>query len=348
MERPRTVKDFAALGICIAFALGGVWLFFRYAFGIVVPFLVGWGLAFLVRPLARKVGRGTCIPEHILRLVMVLVAFALLGVGVYFLGTRLTRELSHLLDDLGAPSEVRWPPIVARLLEALSQAGGGEVGTYLTEAVNGLIGSLSASLPALLGWLVSGVPKVVLALAMVLISSVYFCLDLEAVHKGMMNLLPKGARAWVLRAKDGVLRVVGTYVKSYLILMGITFVVVLVGLLMIRVEYALLLAFVISLVDLFPVLGVGTVLCPWALWCLLSDNVGRGVALLVLWAVAFFVRQFAESRLVGDSLGVHPLLTLFAMYAGFSLGGIVGMLLLPALCVPLVSFLRRSHSSVVP
>ena len=345
MEKPRTIRDFAALGVCIAFALGGVWLFFRYLLGIILPFLFGWLLAVAVRPLAQKVGEGTCISRRVLRLVFVLIAFALLGVGVYFLGTRLTRELSDLVDDLSAPDAIEWPPFVARLLQVISQGGDGEVGNYLTQAVNGMVETLSRSLPSLLGRLVSAVPKVVISLLMVLISSVYFCLDLEVVHEGCMKLLPPSAKTRMEKAKQGILHVGGTYLKSYLILMGITLAILLVGFLFMRVEYALLLAFIISLVDLFPVLGVGTVLAPWALWCFLIGDVGRGVSLLILWGVAFLVRQFAEPRLLGGSLGVHPLLTLFAMYAGLSLGGVVGMLLFPALCVPLVSFLKGKEKS---
>ena len=345
MEKPRTIRDYAALGICIAFALGGIWLFFRYLLGILLPFFFGWLLALSVRPLAKKVGEGTRIPKRFLRLAFVLVAFTLLGVGVYFLGTRLTGELRHLVEDLSTPDAIDWPPAIARVLEVISKGGEGEVGSYLSQAVTGMVESLTRFLPTLLGRLVAAVPKVVISLLMVLISAVYFCLDLETVHTACMKILPEKMGIWALRVKNGILRVGGTYLKSYLILMGITGVILLVGFLMMGVEYALLLAFVISLVDLFPVLGVGTVLCPWALWCLLSDNVGRGVALLVLWAVAFLIRQFAEPRLVGDSLGVHPLLTLFAMYAGLSLGGVMGMLLLPALCVPLVSFLKRKEKS---
>ena len=345
MEKPRTIRDYAALGICIAFALGGIWLFFRYLLGIVLPFFFGWLLALSVRPLAKKVGEGTRIPCRFLRLAFVMVSFTLLGVGVYFLGTRLTRELRQLVEDISAPNAVRWPPFVSHILEVVSKGGEGEVGSYLTQALSGMVESLTRFLPTLLGRLVSAVPKVVISLLMVLISAVYFCLDLETVHTTCIKMLPEKMREWALRAKHGILHVGGTYLKSYLILMGITLVILLVGFLFIGVEYALLLAFIISLVDLFHVLGVGTVLAPWALWCFLTGDVGRGVALLILWGVAFLVRQFAEPRLVGDSLGVHPLLTLFAMYAGLSLGSVLGMLLLPALCVPLVSFLKRKEKS---
>lgn len=343
VEKPKSVKDFAALGICVGFVLVGVWLFFRYALGIIFPFVLGWGLAVMVRPLAKRVGHGTRIPQRFLRLAFVTVAFVLLGLGVYFVGTRLTKELGHLIDFLGSGESVSFPPVIAEFLERLAQGGDGEIGNYLGQAVNSLVGALTNAVPSVLGKLVSSVPRVVLALAMVLISSIYFCLDLEEVHGSILKMFPEKVQEWLKKVKNGIFHVGGTYLRSYLILMGITFAILLVAFLLLRVDYALLLAFVISLVDLFPVLGVGTVLGPWAVWCFFTGAAGRGIALLVLWMVALFVRQFAEPRLLGGSLGVHPLLTLFAMYAGLLLCGVPGMLLFPALCVPLVSFIRRTR-----
>jgi hypothetical protein len=166
-------------------------------------------------------------------------------------------------------------------------------------------------------------------------------LDLEGIGSAVSRVLPQKYRLRLAKLKSGACQVGVKYLKSYLCLMGVTFALSLMGLLFLRVDYALLLAFLISLVDLFPILGVGTILVPWGVWCLtLGGSPFLGIGLLVLWGVCSLTRQFLEPRLLGDSLGVHPLLTLFAMYLGLRLAGVAGMLLLPALCVPLTSFLR--------
>jgi sporulation integral membrane protein YtvI len=340
-----SVRDLAACLVCIAFALVGGWLFLRYVFGILLPFLIGWGLACAARPLADRVGRGTRIPKRILRLLFVLATFLALGVGGWLLGARLVRELEHLLTVLSDWEGFSLPPALTEFFSHLPGIGAEGAESYVAELLSGVLHSLTGALPTVLGYLVSAVPRMTLALTVTLISSVYFSLDLEHIHRALLRPVPERLRGRVASFRGGVLRIAGTYLRSYLILACITFSLMLVGLLILQVDYALLLAFLISLVDLFPVLGVGTVLLPWSFFCFLLGAPGRGVGLLLLWGVALLLRQLTEPRLLGGSLGVPPLLTLFSMYAGLKLGGVIGMLLFPALCVPLLSLMRGRENA---
>ena len=111
--------------------------------------------------------------------------------------------------------------------------------------------------------------------------------------------------------------------------MLLTFVEVFVGLLTIGTRYAFLLAAVVAIVDILPVFGAGTVLIPWAVVSLLMKDYQTGMGLLALYGVITIVRQVAEPRIVGESLGIHPLATLVAMFTGLSLFGLTGMLLGP-------------------
>ncbi len=337
----RSIRDLAAYVICFAAALAAVALFLKYVLGILLPFLVAWGLALAVRPLAARVGRGTRIPESVLRLIILLLVFALLCFGIWVGGTRLLRELRQLwmrLSEEGTVEAIigRVQSVIAKV-PFLASGAGVRAEEFLNKTVSGLL----ELLPSLVGWMLSSVPRAMITAVIVLIASVYFCLDLEHIHGAIVNCLPERWRARMGKMRDGVLRVAATYVKAYLILMLLTAALLFVGLLIIGVDYALLLAFLISLVDLFPVLGVGTVLVPWSLWCLIIGEGGRATGLLILWGVVLIVRQFAEPRVLGGSLGVHPLLTLFAMYAGLHLAGVWGMLLFPALAVPPVAFFKR-------
>ena len=105
-------------------------------------------------------------------------------------------------------------------------------------------------------------------------------------------------------------------------------------------------AFVIAFADLLPVLGVGTVLVPWGLVAILQKNYYLGFGLLILYLVISLIRQFTEPRLIGKSLGLHPLLALFASYAGFLLFGFWGMLLAPLAAIVVKSLVGvPRHSS---
>ena len=338
----------AELSLCLAGAVLAFWLVMRYLAGIFLPFLVGWGLAFLARPIACRIHRGTRIPTRFLRLATVLGALLLLSGGVWALSARLAKEAGALLSRLtdgGFPDAGellgRLPPRVAEIVGALPffQVEG-DTPSLLGELLRSLMETLTGVLPSLLGSLVSSVPKMVLTFVVTLISAVYFCLDLETVNQAILSLCPSTQRARLLSFKNGMARTALLYLRSYLILMGMTTAILLVGFLFMGVEYALLLAFVISLVDILPVLGVGTVLLPWAVGAFLVGNTPRGVALILLYLVAVTVRQLAEPKILGGSLGVHPLFALLFTYGGFRLGGVWGMILGPAVGVLLLALLR--------
>ena len=128
----------------------------------------------------------------------------------------------------------------------------------------------------------------------------------------------------------------GKWLKAECILLAVTFCQLLVGLLLIRQEYALLLAVLIALIDALPVFGTGTVLAPWAAVECLLGNVPKGAALLALFAVISVVRSVLEPKLVGRHLGLDPLVTLMALYVGYKLWGVGGMIFAPLLAVTIM------------
>ena len=131
--------------------------------------------------------------------------------------------------------------------------------------------------------------------------------------------------------KANVFATLGKWLKAECILLAVTFCQLLAGLLLIRQEYALLLAALIALIDALPVFGTGTVLVPWAAAVCLLGNVPKGIALLALFAVISVVRSVLEPKLVAAQAGLPPLASLAAMYVGFCAMGVAGMVLAPVL-----------------
>lgn len=337
MEKPRrTVTDLAALLFCLLAAIVAGWLALRYLLPIALPFLIAWGVALLVRTPAQHLCRHTRISPRVMRLVLALLIIAALAAGLWFTGARLARELSDLLSAL--TSAGAGDPLQG-IFAAFPKLAESELGAWLSGALRSAVGSITAHLPTLLSRMVSLLPRTLVALAVTLCACAYFCLDLERIHAACFALVPAPARNFCAGARRAVSRVGGMYLRSYLTLMGITFAEMLVGLSLLRVGYALLLAVLIALVDFLPVLGVGTVLIPWSLVALITGDPARGVGLLVLWGISLAVRQFVEPRLIGRGLGLHPCLTLVAMYAGLRLFGITGMLLCPPLAALLFAWL---------
>ena len=115
----------------------------------------------------------------------------------------------------------------------------------------------------------------------------------------------------------------------------------LIGFLLLSVDYAVLLALITAVLDALPVLGVGIVLIPYAILSFAMGNTVTGIGLLILYGVITVVRQIAEPRLVGKSLGLHPILMLIAFYAGWRLFGVAGVLIGPLLAMVIKSLAAR-------
>ena len=130
-------------------------------------------------------------------------------------------------------------------------------------------------------------------------------------------------------AKQKFFGVIAKWVRAYFILFLITFAALLIGFMILRVDYALLMALVGALVDILPVVGVGLIFVPWGIFSLIGGNTFLGAGLFILYGAISLLRQLVEPHIVGGSIGVHPLLTLVAMYVGFRLFGIAGMIILP-------------------
>ena len=135
--------------------------------------------------------------------------------------------------------------------------------------------------------------------------------------------------------------------RSYLIIMLITASEMLVGFLVIGVNNAPLLALCVSLLDMLPVIGVGTVLVPWSVFELLFGNFSRGIGLSVLFFVNLVVRQIIEPKILGKNLGIHPIISLVMLYLGYAVFGIFGLLLVPLFAVILNILIDKKNSSEV-
>ena len=339
------ISFFAHLTVCAVGAVAAAYLLFRYLLPAVLPFLVAWGIAFAARPLARKILRGKRRPdgsptggERALRAVLSL-AFLLLGVGglAYLLG-RLAGEAVSFLSGLAESG--RLDEILASVLRPFGRPED-PAGSKIGEALGSVVGALLAEVGGAVAAFAAKIPEGVFFAVVLLIATVYFSVDLERVNRAVMGLLPERAREVLRGYKASGLRVGLKYLRSYAFLTLITFAVVLAGLLILRVDYALLLAALIALLDALPVLGVGTVIVPWSIAAFASGKTALAVGLLILLAANEILRQFLEPKILGKNLGIHPLLTLVLLYAGYSFLGLFGLLVVPLFSILLDPLIRR-------
>ena len=348
MNKERLKNSFLIIFTCLGAILLG-FVFFKYALPILLPFILAWGVAFAIRPLSRALNKRLRVPVRIISPVLALLLITLAVAAAVGLAATLAVQGWGLLSSLAEDGELT--SLIKSLLNPFEGrfegAFSGELEGHLNEAVGGLITRLLSSLATLLTGVVRSVPKFTLFLLVTVIATVYFSLDLDRINAYLLGLLPERVGAHALAFKQSTLAVVLKYLRSYGILMLVTFAIMLVGFSFLRVKYALLFAALVALLDALPVLGVGTVLVPYSLISFISGDTALGVGLLVLFLVNEIVRQMIEPKILGKHLGIHPLLTVVMLYAGYSLLGVLGLIVLPIIAVIIKPLVEKQKSAKV-
>ncbi len=319
----------------IAICAGAAWVFLRYAaaavFAALLPFLLSAALAVSVAPLARKLSRVFHVRERVCAVVLFFLCIAAVLLIGGFAAARLLREaqelVARLLADVRSPSSALSDAIDAlRLPEGEDgEAFRAHLKAMVNDLAKNLLGSLAARLPQWAAKLASGIPAAILFAVVTVLAGIRFCLGGVAFPA----FLPERVRSALFARKPAFAAFARRYLRAYFLLFSITFLQLLVGFLILGLDFAVLPALLIAAVDILPVLGVGTVLLPWAAVELLCRRFYLGFGLIILWFAITVARQIAEPHLIGKSLGVSPLLSLAASYIGWRLAGVTGLLLGP-------------------
>ena len=319
-----------------------VWLTIRFFLPLFFPFLFGFLLAAAAEPMVSFLHRRLKVPRGISAGIGVSMAFALLAMVLLTLCAFVLRELSSLADvlpDLGATAKSGFSLVRSWLLQ-LSAHTPESIRPVLRQNVEGLFSDGTALLDrgisyllGLAGNLLTHVPDSALSLGTALISAFLISARLPRLRRIVLRRIP-GQWLKTLRDTGTQLRqILGGWLTAQCKLTAVSFVIAFLSLVILRIPYALAWALGICLVDAFPVLGTGTILLPWSLICLLQGDTPRAIGLVSTYAVITLTRSMLEPKFLGRHLGLDPLVTLMALYAGFRLWGIGGMLLAPVLTV---------------
>ena len=142
----------------------------------------------------------------------------------------------------------------------------------------------------------------------------------------MKKVVPKSITSRLLLVGENLKYAMGGYFKAQFKIMGVVFAILLVGFTMMQIRFSILLAIAIAFLDFLPFFGTGTALIPWAIYKFLVGDYKMVAALVILYGVTQLVRQLIQPKLVGDSMGLNPLYTLFLLYLGYRVGSVLGMI----------------------
>lgn len=177
------------------------------------------------------------------------------------------------------------------------------------------------------------VPNIMVYVIITFLATLFLVTDRRTITRYLTDILPNELVKKVSNVIVKSFKSLGSYLKAMCIMICITFIELLIAFTILRQPYPLTLAVIVAIVDALPILGTGTVLIPWAIYSAVTGNIGMGIALLVVYLVITVVRQLIEPKVVSENIGVHPFITLLAMYIGLKIFGLFGLIVGPVVMV---------------
>lgn len=320
---------FLLVSVLVLFALPKVLVFF-------MPFTVAWVIACIVTPIVKVVEKHLKLKRRAsMVFVVVLIISVVIGL-LYLVGSQCVRLLASFIADLpsiweNVQAEAKTAlEIVLQWLKKIPGNGAQNVENFLisaNEAINNLIGYLSAPTISAVGNFAKSVPDIIIHTIMSILAIYFFVVERENISKKWRTYMPKGViEVWDLIKRCFVTSIGGYFKAQFKIEIWI-YLLIFIGLSILGVRYAILLALLIAFLDLLPVFGTGAILWPWALVEVLNGDYVQALCLMIIWGLSQLVRQFIQPKFVGETLGVDPIMTLFLLFAGYKISGVFGMII---------------------
>lgn len=327
-------KALVNLAVAAVILLGIVFILPR-ALVFFSPFVAGWIISLMAGPLVRFFEEKVKIKRKIGSAFVIIAVIALVVLVIYLAGSQLTSQLRGLigaLPEMWEGMEADLKDIGSRLDVLLSKIPGDtpvKLGD-LTDLMEGYIGDffegIGSPTIAAAGNLAKSLPSIFIGVIMALLSSYFFVAERHQINDWFREHTPDFLRVRYDMIRRSLVKSVGGYLKAQLKIEVWMYLLLLIGLGVLGVNYFGLIALGIAFLDFLPFLGTGTVLIPWAVIRFLTADYKVMIGLLVIWGVGQLARQLIQPKIVGDSIGVPPLPTLFLLYIGYKVSGVVGMI----------------------
>lgn len=301
-----------------------------------MPFVIGWIIAAIATPLVNWLEKRLKIVKKLGSALIVIFVLAAIVLVLYFGISRLAAEISSLIQN--------FPEMYAQLETGLRQIGDTLSGIFerlpsgvqngwnavvenLDQYMGNLVSNISEPTVTAAGNIAKQVPSYLISLLVSILSAYFFIVQREEVLNWMKKVSPESIQKRMTLVIDNLRYAVGGYFKAQFKIMAIVFVILLIGLGMLGTGYFVLVAFLIAFLDFLPFFGTGTAMIPWAVYKFFMGDYKMTVALVVIYVITQAVHQLLQPKLVGDSVGLNPLVTLILLYIGYRMGGILWMIL---------------------
>lgn len=312
-----------------------------------MPFIIAFIISLMIEPAIKYLMKKTNLSRRMSSIIIFLIVFSIIIGAVTWGIVSLISESTNLLQTLNLYIDRAYTQIQDAIgkmnISKLSISS--NVYSLVQNSSKEILFKISSWLTEFLTKLINGITSIptIAIYAVITILSLYFiCTDRIYILDFMEHHMPsKWMQKLAIHIKE-ISKNLGGYLKAEAILILVSFVISVIGLygfkfLGMNVRYPLLIALAIGFVDALPILGSGSVMVPWAIISALNGDIKLGIAIIVLWIIMSVVRQFLEPKIVSGKIGIHPIFTLIAMYTGYKVIGVMGMLVGPIVLIILKS-----------
>lgn len=335
-------KAFIIHCIFIFILLIFIYVGIKYVFPLLMPFVIGVIIAMAFRGIIDKLEKRTGIKRAFLSIFVLLIFYGFIGFVITMIGSKISTFISSLFNSLPSLYKDTFLPALQIISDNIVERFP-SVKIYLDNFVINIdqsffnfISNTSSKVVGLATGVAGQIPTLLIKFIFTIVASFFFTIDYYKITGFLIGQFGGKKQDMMLRLKDNVVGTLGKFVRAYTLIISITFLELSVGFWILGVPTPFLFGLLVAIIDVMPILGTGAVLIPWSMIALIMGNTKVGIGMLLLYIIITVVRQVIEPRIVGQQIGLHPLVTLILMYVGAQLMGILGLFILPIIATILV------------
>lgn len=334
MKWKKYVRSILVFLITVLGVVGGVYFGLKIL-KFFMPFVIGWVIALIANPLVRILEKKLKVSRKHTSMLLIAAVLAVVIGGIYLVGVKTVEETKSLIEQA--------PELYSGLQEDFRTVGNNlelfvkempdsvqnEIQNFqekIGSIAGAAVGKLSDFTVDQASVLAKNLPAILINIIFTILSAYFFIADRDKILEFGRENTPQFIQTKWRMLSDNMKKVFGGYFKAQFKIMGVVCVILCIGFFILHVKFAVLIAVLIAFLDMLPFFGTGTAMLPWAVFKVLSGDLQYAVGLIILYLVTQLVRRLIEPKMVGDSIGINPLMTLIFMYVGYRFGGVIGMI----------------------
>lgn len=343
MDNINKKKEFIIKFIYFLIILGIIFFIFKYALPLLSPFIFAFLISMALKRPVDYISTKFKINRKIIGVIMLLFVYICICMILIFFGTKIFQYIGGIFQKLPDIYTFNVEPalniIIYKIQDIIPEITNfinlEDINKYIMNIVN----LISLSAVDAIASIATKIPSFLVKFIFAIISSFLFTLDYYRFTGFVMRQFPERIQHIILNIKRNIFGTIFRLIKAYSILLTLTFIELSIGLTIFNIPNSILLAIVIAILDILPAIGVGGILIPWAVIELMKGNYNLAIGLIVIYAIITIIRYILEPKIVGNQIGLNPIVTIISMFLGAQLLGFLGIFILPII-VTIIKYLN--------